>query len=69
MKQSNKRVSIATRAKISSGNRRCIKCKFYNVCSNNVKVIQLCNYIYVTGYIKGYKTSTKDHKNDHTINW
>lgn len=69
MKQTNKRVSITTRAKRSSGNVRCDKCKFCSICSNDVKSVQLCNYIYVRAYTKGYKQSTKDHKNDHIINW
>lgn len=63
MKQNNKRVSITTRAKCSSGNIRCNKCKFYNICLNDIKLVQLCNYIYIKAYIKGYKQSTKDHKN------
>ena len=63
MKRTDKKVSITTRAKRSSGNVRCDKCNFYNICSNNIKIVQLCNYIYVRAYIKGYKQSTKDHKN------
>lgn len=69
MTQSNKRVSIATRAKRSSGSVRCTKCEFYNRCRVSRYMVNVCNAIYIKAYIKGYKQSTKDHKNDHIINW
>lgn len=69
MTQSNKKVSIATRAKRSSGNVRCTKCEFYNRCRVSRYIVNVCNAIYIKAYIKGYKQSTKDHKNDHIINW
>ena len=69
MTQSNKRVSIATRAKRSSGSVRCNKCEFYNRCRISHNMVDLCNAIYIKAYIKGYKQSTKDHKNNHIINW
>lgn len=63
MKQSNKRVSITTRAKNSSGRVRCDKCEFYNKCRNTHCIIMICNTIYVKAYVKGYRQSIKDHKN------
>lgn len=63
MKQSNKKLSITTRAKRSSGNVRCDKCEFYSKCCNTRYIAEVCTTIYVKAYVKGYKQSTKDHKN------
>lgn len=63
MKQVNKRVSITARAKNSSGRVHCDKCEFYNKCRVTRYMVYVCNAIYVKAYVKGYRQSTKDHKN------
>lgn len=63
MKRIDKKVSITTRAKRSSGKIRCDKCEFYNKCRVTRYIVDVCNAIYIKAYVKGYKQSTKDHKN------
>ena len=63
MKRSNKKVSIATRAKNSSGRVRCDKCQFYRKCCVTRYMAEVCNMMYIKAYVKGYRQSTKDHKN------
>lgn len=62
MKQVNKKISITTRAKNSSGRVRCDKCEFYNKCRNTHGILVICNAIYIKAYVKGYRQSIKDHK-------
>ena len=63
MKRTDKKVSIATRAKNSSGKIHCDKCEFYNKCRVTRYMVDVCNMIYIKAYVKGYRQSTKDHKN------
>lgn len=60
-KSKPKRLSIESKGKKASGRVYCSKCKYLAYCNRFPNAVNICNEAYVKGFIKGYKTSTKDH--------